>query len=66
MSREKQEQNRGIDIMVSETKPVDVALGSDNYRYGFSMPENYAFKSRKGIDETVVRGAMWCTLPPAS
>lgn len=28
---------------------------SDEYRYGFSMPENYTFKSRKGLDENVVR-----------
>ncbi|MGA7733461.1 MAG: Fe-S cluster assembly protein SufB [Chloroflexia bacterium] len=27
----------------------------DEYRYGFAMPENYTFKSRKGIDERVVR-----------
>src|SRR5215203_4908764 len=28
---------------------------SDEYRFGFSMPENYTFKSRKGLDENVVR-----------
>jgi Fe-S cluster assembly scaffold protein SufB len=27
----------------------------DGYRYGFAMPENYTFKSRKGLDEQVVR-----------
>src|SRR5439155_9218913 len=32
-----------------------VAHSGDDYRYGFSMPENYAFKSRKGLDEAIVR-----------
>lgn len=27
----------------------------DDYRYGFSMPEDYVFKSRKGLDENIVR-----------
>src|SRR5438093_5249877 len=40
--------------MTSETEAVNVALG-DDYRYGFSMPENYFFKSRKGLDEEIVR-----------
>ncbi len=30
-------------------------LGLDEYRYGFTTPENYLFKSRKGLDEEVVR-----------
>src|SRR5437762_11148114 len=41
--------------MASETVTVNVALGNDDYRYGFSMPENYAFKSRKGLDEAIVK-----------
>ena len=32
--------------MATDTETVGVALG-DDYRYGFSMPENYAFKSRR-------------------
>jgi len=27
----------------------------DEYKYGFNVPENYAFKARKGLDEDVVR-----------
>ncbi len=26
-----------------------------DYQYGFSMPQNYVFKARKGLDETIVR-----------
>ncbi|MCX7955938.1 MAG: Fe-S cluster assembly protein SufB [Patescibacteria group bacterium] len=26
-----------------------------DYRYGFSMPENYVFKARKGLDEEIVK-----------
>ncbi len=29
--------------------------GLDEYQYGFSDPETYVFKSRKGLDEDVVR-----------
>lgn len=31
----------------------------DDYRYGFSMPENYVFKSKKGLDEDVVKNISW-------
>ena len=40
--------------MVADTKTNPVNVG-DGYRYGFAMPENYVFKSRKGLDESVVR-----------
>lgn len=30
--------------------PID-----DTYKYGFSQPENYIFKSKKGLDESVVK-----------
>ena len=40
------------------TKTVDVGV-SDTYRYGFAMPENYVFKSRKGLDEQVVKEISW-------
>ena len=29
-------------------------LTSTDYRYGFSKPENYVFKSRRGLDKSVV------------
>ena len=29
--------------------------GLGDYKYGFSMPENYVFKSKKGLDEEVVK-----------
>jgi Fe-S cluster assembly protein SufB len=31
----------------------------DEYKYGFSVPENYAFKARKGLNEEVVREISW-------
>ncbi len=30
-------------------------LGLDEYKFGFKDPENYLFKSRKGLDEDIVR-----------
>ncbi len=30
-------------------------LKQESYKYGFSMPENYAFKSKKGLNEEVIR-----------
>ena len=30
------------------------SLSINDYRYGFSKPENYVFKSRKGLDTSVV------------
>src|SRR5512142_453681 len=41
--------------MVAETQKVNLEAAGDSYRYGFSMPENYVFKSRKGLDEKIVR-----------
>jgi len=41
--------------MVADTKRTNVELGSEGYRYGFSQPENYVFKSRKGLNEEIVR-----------
>lgn len=34
---------------MSKQSPID-----DNYKYGFSEPENYVFKSKRGLDATVV------------
>jgi Fe-S cluster assembly protein SufB len=31
------------------------ALGLDEYKYGFRDVEDYVFKSRKGLDEEIVR-----------
>jgi Fe-S cluster assembly protein SufB len=31
----------------------------DDYKYGFSVPENYAFKARKGLNEEIVREISW-------
>jgi Fe-S cluster assembly protein SufB len=31
----------------------------DEYKYGFSVPENYVFKSRKGLDEDVIKEISW-------
>jgi Fe-S cluster assembly protein SufB len=41
--------------MVADIKTTQNQTGTEGYRYGFSMPENYVFKSRKGLDESVVR-----------
>lgn len=36
----------------------------DDYKYGFSVPENYAFKARKGLDEEIVREISWMKSEP--
>jgi Fe-S cluster assembly protein SufB len=41
--------------MAAEIETIQTQLGDEGYRYGFSMPENYSFKSRKGLDEAIVR-----------
>ncbi len=48
-------QNREVIRMVAEITTPEVGIATESYRYGFSMPENYAFKSRKGLDEKIVR-----------
>src|SRR5512136_1736084 len=35
------------------TQTLDVNL--EEYKYGFSSPEDYTFKARKGLDEEIVR-----------
>ena len=45
------------------TEKFDVNL--DEYKYGFSVPENYAFKARKGLDEDIVREISWMKKEPA-
>jgi len=34
-------------------------LVDQNYKYGFHEKENYVFKSKKGLDESVVRNISW-------
>ncbi len=34
---------------------ADPILTDDEYKYGFSQPENYVFKSRKGLDHDIVQ-----------
>jgi Fe-S cluster assembly protein SufB len=42
--------------MVADSKIITPnQTETEGYRYGFAMPENYVFKSRKGLDESVVR-----------
>ncbi len=36
----------------------------DEYKYGFSVPENYAFKTRKGLDQDIVREISWMKKEP--
>jgi Fe-S cluster assembly protein SufB len=36
----------------------------DDYKYGFNIPEDYAFKSRKGLDEDVVKEISWMKKEP--
>ena len=36
---------------------VDINL--EEYKYGFSVPEDYVFKARKGLDEDIVREISW-------
>src|SRR5438132_11220163 len=41
--------------MTSVAESTGVGVDNDDYRYGFSMPESYFFKSRKGLDEQIVK-----------
>lgn len=36
----------------------------DDYKYGFNVPENYAFKARKGLDEEIVKQISWMKKEP--
>ncbi|NLG96350.1 MAG: Fe-S cluster assembly protein SufB [Chloroflexi bacterium] len=40
---------------MGEKSETELLEGIGQYRYGFSDPETYVFKSRKGLDEEVVR-----------
>lgn len=40
---------------MSQSQPII----DDTYRYGFHKPEHYVFKSKKGLDEGVVREISW-------
>ncbi len=39
--------------------PATFDINLDDYKYGFSVPENYVFKARKGLDEAIVREISW-------
>jgi Fe-S cluster assembly protein SufB len=36
----------------------------DDYKYGFNVPENYAFKAEKGLNEDIVRQISWMKKEP--
>ncbi|MFQ5611853.1 MAG: Fe-S cluster assembly protein SufB [Anaerolineae bacterium] len=36
----------------------------DDYQYGFSDPENYVFKARRGLDEDIIREISWMKSEP--
>ena len=39
--------------------PATFDINLDEYKHGFSVPENYVFKARKGLDEDIVREISW-------
>jgi Fe-S cluster assembly protein SufB len=39
-------------------------INLDEYKYGFNIPENYVFKSRKGLNEDVVKEISWMKKEP--
>ena len=39
--------------------PATFDINLDEYKYGFSVPEDYVFKSRKGLGEDIVREISW-------
>lgn len=40
---------------IKDTKTEDTNYSPSEYKYGFSMPENYVFKAERGLSEKVVR-----------
>mgnify|MGYP000008796153 CR=1 FL=1 len=44
--------------------PASIDINLDDYKYGFSVPENYVFKARKGLDEDIVREISWMKQEP--
>ena len=34
-------------------------INLDDYKYGFNVPEDYVFKSRKGLDEDIIKEISW-------
>jgi Fe-S cluster assembly protein SufB len=39
-------------------------INLDDYKYGFSVPEDYVFKSRKGLDEDIIKEISWMKSEP--
>jgi len=45
------------------TKTAEIV--SEQYKYGFAMPEKYVYKSKKGLDEKVIQEISWKKSEPA-
>jgi Fe-S cluster assembly protein SufB len=39
-------------------------INLDDYQYGFNVPEDYVFKSRKGLDEDMIKEISWMKSEP--
>jgi Fe-S cluster assembly protein SufB len=39
-------------------------INLDDYQYGFNVPEDYVFKSRKGLDEDIIKEISWMKSEP--
>ena len=39
-------------------------INLDDYKYGFNVPEDYVFKSRKGLDEDIIKEISWMKSEP--
>jgi Fe-S cluster assembly protein SufB len=50
--------------MTDKTRRLEGIKESYAEKYGFSDPENYVFKSRKGLDEEIVREISWMKQEP--
>jgi Fe-S cluster assembly protein SufB len=50
--------------MTDKTRQLEDIKESYAEKYGFSDPENYVFKSRKGLDEEIVREISWMKQEP--
>src|SRR5688572_27706197 len=50
--------------MTDEAKSLEGLKESYAEKYGFSDPENYVFKARKGLDEEIVREISWMKSEP--
>jgi hypothetical protein len=53
-TRQREKVDRTI-LMTAPAASRSATLTKDDYQYGFSDPEQYSFKSRRGLDADVVR-----------